>query len=60
MRAPVKDGALRLEYYRGSRTYLGLEKDCPVPRRVEPPDLGSVSAEPMVGGLHHRYFRQAA
>jgi transposase InsO family protein len=49
-----------LRYYHGSRTHLGLDKDCPVPRPVEPPDLGSVYAQPMVGGLHHRYFRQAA
>ena len=49
-----------LEYYHGSRTHLGLEKDCPVPRRVEPPALGLICSEPMVGGLHHRYFRRAA
>jgi putative transposase len=47
-------------YYHGSRTHLGLGKDCPLPRRIEPPDLGSVCEESMVGGLHHRYFRQAA
>ena len=47
-------------YYHGSRTHLGLEKDCPEPRAVEPPDQGSVCSEPLVGGLHHRYFRQAA
>ena len=48
------------KYYHGSRTHLGLEKDCPRPRPVEPLELGPVNAEPMVGGLHHRYFRQAA
>jgi len=48
------------KYYHGSRTHLGLEKDCPRPRSIENPDLGSVQSEPMVGGLHHRYFRQAA
>lgn len=47
-------------YYHGVRTHLGLEKDCPRPRPVEPLELGPVNAEPMVGGLHHRYFRQAA
>jgi hypothetical protein len=47
-------------YYHGSRTHLGLEKDCPVPRPIEPPDLRLVSEESMVGGLHHRYFRRAA
>ena len=48
------------KYYHGSRTHLGLEKDCPKPRPVEPIALGPINSEPMVGGLHHRYFRQAA
>ncbi len=48
------------KYYHGSRTHLGLEKDCPRPRPVEPPELGPMSTEPMVSGLHHRYYRQAA
>ena len=47
-------------YYHRSRTHLGLEKDCPKSRAVEPPELGPINSEPMVGGLHHRYFRQAA
>ncbi|UCF07074.1 MAG: transposase [bacterium] len=47
-------------YYHECRTHLGLEKDCPKPRQIEPPDLGSISTEPMVGGLHNRYFRRAA
>ena len=47
-------------YYHGSRTHLGLEKDCPEPRPIEPADRGSIRSEPMVGGLHHRYLRQAA
>jgi transposase InsO family protein len=49
-----------IRYYHGARTHLGLGKDCPVPRQVEPPGLGPVSVHPMVGGLHHRYFRKAA
>jgi putative transposase len=49
-----------LEHYHGSRTHLGLEKDCPVPRSIEPPALGVVCSEPMVGGLQRRYFRQTA
>jgi putative transposase len=48
------------KYYHESRTHLGLEKDCPNPRPVEPPELGPIGAEPVVGGLRHRYFRQAA
>jgi putative transposase len=47
-------------YYHDCRTHLGLEKDCPESRLVEPPELGPISLEPMVGGLHHRYYRQAA
>jgi transposase InsO family protein len=49
-----------IRYYHGSRTHLGLAKDCPRSRPVEPPHLGEIRVEPMVGGLHHRYFRQAA
>ena len=47
-------------YYHKSRTHLGLEKDCPEPRPVESANSGRIQAEPMVGGLHHRYYRQAA
>jgi transposase InsO family protein len=47
-------------YYHGSRTHLGLGKDCPETRATEPPHIGVIQAEPMVGGLHHRYFRHAA
>lgn len=48
------------DYYHYSRTHLGLAKDCPEPRRVESPDSGPIHSEPMVGGLHHRYYRRAA
>jgi putative transposase len=48
------------EYYLRSRTHLGLDKDCPEPRAVEPPDVGPIVSESVLGGLHHRYFRQAA
>jgi transposase InsO family protein len=47
-------------YYTESRTHLGLAKDCPEPRPVEPPDMGRIVAIPQVGGLHHRYTRIAA
>jgi hypothetical protein len=49
-----------LEYYHRSRTHLGLEKDCPVPRAVELPEAGEIGALPVLGGLHHRYLRRAA
>jgi transposase InsO family protein len=48
------------EYYHEVRTHLGLGKDSPTPREVEPPGTGAVVAEPMVGGLHHQYYRKAA
>jgi hypothetical protein len=47
-------------YYNESRTHLGLGGDCPVPRLVEPPSARPIKKRPMVGGLHHRYYREAA
>ncbi len=34
-----------LDYYHRNRTHLGLEKDCPVPRSVEPPEDGDTQAQ---------------
>lgn len=48
------------EYYHEARTHLGLEKDSPDGRVIEPPSLGPVKRRPMVGGLHSRYYRRAA
>ena len=45
---------------RDCRTHLSLEKDSPESRPVESPDQGTIVEIPMVGGLHHRYTRQAA
>jgi putative transposase len=49
-----------LIYYHAARTHLALDKDAPEPRRVERLDQGRIVETPMVGGLHHRYTRQAA
>jgi transposase InsO family protein len=49
-----------LAYYHGGRTHLGLAKEAPEPRRVQPPEEGKIVALPEVGGLHHRYERRAA
>ena len=47
-------------YYNGARTHLSLEKDAPLGRAVQGPELGKVVAIPQLGGLHHRYERRAA
>jgi transposase InsO family protein len=47
-------------YYQRSRTHLALAKDAPESRVVEKPERGRVVAIPQLGGLHHRYQRQAA
>jgi putative transposase len=49
-----------VKYYEQSRTHLSLNKDAPIPRAVATPSEGRVVAIPLVGGLHHRYERQAA
>src|ERR1017187_1286117 len=48
------------DYYERSRTHLSLDKDAPIPRSVQPPELGTVVELPQIGGLHHRYERRAA
>ena len=49
-----------LAYYHESRTHLGLEKDSPEPRQVQGPGVGPVASNPVLGGLHHHYYREAA
>ncbi|MFH1419296.1 MAG: integrase core domain-containing protein [Planctomycetota bacterium] len=46
-------------YYHEARTHLSLDRNAPVPRRVEHPSEGQVIAIPPVGGLHHRHTRAA-
>jgi hypothetical protein len=45
-------------YYHGSRTHLGLDKQCPHVRQVS--SVGTIVQIPHLGGLHHRYERTAA
>jgi putative transposase len=47
-------------YYHRTRTHLALQKDCPEPRAVQPPDVSAIVSIPEVGGLHHRYEHRAA
>lgn len=44
-------------YFHEDRTHLGLEKNTPTPRAIEPPSDGKVVALRRVDGLHHRYSR---
>jgi transposase InsO family protein len=49
-----------LDYYHHHRTHRALECDCPVSRPIEAADQGKIIELSLVGGLHHRYTRQAA
>jgi len=42
-------------YYNEGRTPIALGKDAPCRRPVEP--FGNIVAQPILGGLHHRYAR---
>jgi len=48
------------DYYERTRTHLPLDKDAPISRSVQPPEIGRIVEVPQVGGLHHRYKRIAA
>jgi hypothetical protein len=49
-----------IAYYHESRTHIGLGNDAPEPRAIQHRDAGAIFSEPVLGGLHHRYWRQAA
>jgi transposase InsO family protein len=49
-----------LDYYHHHRTQRALERNCPVLRPIEAADQGKIIELSLVGGLHHRYTRQAA
>ena len=44
-----------MNYYNEARTHLSLNKDAPEPRAVE--RAGHILCRPVLGGLHHQYFR---
>src|SRR4051794_1564996 len=43
------------QYYNVARTHLSLVKDAPIPRTVQA--VGRIVPLPILGGLHHKYFR---
>jgi hypothetical protein len=47
-----------ISYYNKYRTHLGINKDSPEGRSVQ--ETGKIDKIPLVNGLHHYYFRQAA
>jgi transposase InsO family protein len=49
-----------LAYYHQARTHLALDKDAPDLRPIARPVMGKIVQLPEIGGLHHRYIRQAA
>ena len=49
-----------IDYYHRHRTHRSLNSDSPETRSIEAPDRGNIVALSLVGGLHHRYSRQAA
>jgi hypothetical protein len=49
-----------LDYYHRARPHLSLDKDAPDRSQIELPATGRVVQLSEVGGLHHRYIRQAA
>src|SRR5215469_16171483 len=48
------------DYYERTRTHLSLDKDAPISRPAQRPEIGRIVEIPQVGGLHHRYERIAA
>jgi transposase InsO family protein len=45
------------DYYNNDRTHLGIGKDAPRSRAIE--THGAIISRPILGGLHHRYSRDA-
>jgi hypothetical protein len=46
------------DYYHPARPHQGLAGETPLPQ--PPPGAGELVSVPVVGGLHHRYYRAAA
>ena len=47
------------DYYNTTRPHLSLNRNSPVPRRIDAPSNGKIVSTQILGGLHHRYTRAA-
>jgi len=52
------DGVFAMDNHT-TRPHQSLGHNAPFPRTIEPPEQGRIVAEPILGGLHHRYRRAA-
>ena len=48
------------QYYHTARPHQGLGGETPVPQPGAPTGQGELISGPVLGGLHHRYYRAAA
>ncbi|WP_145060362.1 integrase core domain-containing protein [Adhaeretor mobilis] len=48
------------ECFHQHRPHQGIDGDAPHGRSREPPEISATVATPFLGGLHHRYAREAA
>jgi hypothetical protein len=42
-------------YYNKARTHRSLNKDTPLHRAIQ--RIGAITSHPILGGLHHQYYR---
>jgi hypothetical protein len=49
-----------LAYYHRSRPHQGLDQETPLPQPRLLSSDGTILPRPILGGLHHEYFRAAA
>ena len=47
------------KYYNTVRPHLSLNRNSPIPRKIDSPSNGRIIATPILGGLHHCYRRVA-
>jgi len=49
-----------IDYYNTTRPHLSLNRNSPIPRKIDPPSNGNkIVSTPILGGSHYRYHRVA-